>query len=144
MRRLTSREQFQATLAGPVVAKTEHFALHCLALGALAPSAKPTGACNDARDVLFPGGGAWLGAMTPKRWARRAVTRNLIKRQIHHVSASQKQLFTAASHVVRLRAAFDPACFASAASQPLRRFVATQLGELFAQATQRRTARAAR
>lgn len=139
MRRLTSRAQFQATLAGPIVARTEHFALHCLALESSTP-AKPQGLSGDARSVLFPSGGAWLGAMAPKRWARRAVTRNLIKRQIHHVSASQKQLFAAASHVVRLRAGFDPAHFASAASKPLRKFVAKQLGELFAQATLRRAA----
>lgn len=137
MRRLTSREQFQATLDGPVVARTEHFALHCLALEASTPRSRQD-ARVDARATLFPGGGVWLGAMAPKRWARRAVTRNLIKRQIHHVSASQKQFFPAASHVVRLRAAFDQARFASAASKPLRQFVAKQLDALFEQATQRR------
>lgn len=143
VRRLTSREQFQATLAGPVVAKTEHFALHLLTLEALTPSGPP-GSKGDARAVLFPGAGAWLGAMAPKRWARRAVTRNLIKRQIHHVSSSQQHLFAAAAHVVRLRAAFDPARFASASSKPLRKFVAKQLADLFTQAAPHRAAGAGR
>ena len=143
MRRLTSREQFQATLAGPIVAKTEHFALHRLALEASTP-ARHQASSGDAWAALFPGGGVWLGAMAPKRWARRAVTRNLIKRQIHHVSASQQHLFAAAAHVVRLRAAFDPVRFASAASKPLRSLVAMQLDELFKQAAQRRAAGAGR
>jgi ribonuclease P protein component len=30
---------------------------------------------------------AWLGAMVPKRWARRSVTRHTIKRQIYAVSS---------------------------------------------------------
>ena len=143
MRRLTSREQFHATLAGPIVAKTEHFALHRLTLETSTP-AGPQSPSDDAKAVLFPGGGAWLGAMAPKRWARRAVTRNLIKRQIHHVSASQQHLFSAAAHVVRLRAAFDPGRFASAASKPLRKLVATQLGDLFKQAALRQAAGAGR
>jgi RNase P protein component len=28
----------------------------------------------------------WIGALIPKRWAKRAVTRNAIKRQIYTVS----------------------------------------------------------
>lgn len=136
MRRLTSREQFQAILAGPVVAKTEHFALHCLA-----PPAKPQGLNSDAWTALFPGGGMWLGAMVPKRWAKRAVTRNLIKRKIHQVSASQQSSLPAAAHVVRLRTAFSQGSFPSAASKPLRKLVAAQLAELFQQASLRLVAK---
>ena len=45
----------------------------------------------------------WLGAMVPKRWARRAVTRNAIKRQIYNVSERFGDRLPVAAHVVRLR-----------------------------------------
>jgi hypothetical protein len=48
-----------------------------------------------------------MGAMVPKRWAKRAVTRNTIKRQIYSVSSEQAISVPAAAHVVRLRAGFD-------------------------------------
>ena len=45
--------------------------------------------------------------MVPKRWARRAVTRNTIKRQIYAVGALFEARLPQAAHVVRLRTAFD-------------------------------------
>ena len=36
--------------------------------------------------TLFSIEDVWMGALVPKRWARRAVTRNAIKRQIYSVS----------------------------------------------------------
>ena len=62
-------------MAGAPVAKTPHFALHRAALSS----------ATDGR-ALFPVADAWLGVMLPKRWARRAVTRNTIRRQIYEVS----------------------------------------------------------
>lgn len=143
MRRLTSREQFQAILAGPIVAKTEHFALHRLA-PPVSPPARPLGLNSDAWGALFPGGGVWLGAMVPKRWAKRAVTRNLIKRQIHHVSALQQSSLAVAAHVVRLRTGFSQGSYPSAASKPLRELVAAQLAELYQQASVRLVANVGR
>ena len=52
--------------------------------------------------------------MVPKRWARRAVTRNAIRRQIYAVTGSLQPPLPAAVHLVRLRAAFAPAQFPSA------------------------------
>jgi ribonuclease P protein component len=92
MQRLQTRAQFQAVLAGATVARTAHFALHRCALD-LASSAQP----------LFASDDVWLGAMVPKRWARRAVTRNAIKRQIYTVSAAPGVALPRAAHVVRLR-----------------------------------------
>ena len=69
MHRLKTRPQFQATMAAGTIARTAHFALHCLALESPHP--------------LFAPEGASLGALVPKRWARRAVTRNTIRRQIY-------------------------------------------------------------
>ena len=122
MQRLQSRAQFQAVLAGASVARTAHFVLHRCALDIPADACKP----------LFHLSDAWLGAMVPKRWARRAVTRNAIKRQIYSVSTETEFAWPVAAHVVRLRAAFDRKQFVSASSDPLKLAVRAELRQLFA------------
>jgi len=121
MQRLQTRAQFQAVLAGSTVARTSHFALHRCALG---------GASDDAA-TLFDPPALWLGAMVPKRWARRAVTRNAIKRQVYNVSSSFEAALPQAAHVVRLRAGFDRKEFASASSDRLKAAVRAELHQLF-------------
>jgi ribonuclease P protein component len=135
VQRLKTRSQFQAVLAGSTVARTAHFALHCAALdgpvvkqNASEPSKAPALALFAVRDV-------WMGAMVPKRWAKRAVTRNAIKRQIYSVSNDFKSLLSVAGHVVRLRAGFDRKLFVSATSDELKTAVRHELQELFARAT---------
>jgi ribonuclease P protein component len=76
----------------------------------------------------------WVGALIPKRWARRAVTRNAIKRQIFNVSQSLETELPAAAHVVRLCAAFDRARFVSASSDALKQAVRAELHQLFTRA----------
>jgi len=142
MQRLKTRAQFQAALAGGTVARTPHFALHrcSLDVGQVAPE---NGAAIDAADndaggkralQLFNAEGVWIGAMVPKRWARRAVTRNAIKRQIYQVSAGCEPGFLHAAHVVRLRAGFDRKEFVSATSDRLKAAVRAELDQLFARA----------
>ena len=75
-----------------------------------------------------------MGAMVPKRWAKRAVTRNAIKRQIYTLSASAEATLQVAAHVVRLRAAFDRALFVSASSEVLKAAVRSELQQLFVRA----------
>jgi ribonuclease P protein component len=125
VQRLKTRAQFQAVMAGAIVARTPHFALHRLAAGPAGPS---DGA---AAPVCLPGG-ACIGAVVPKRWAKRAVTRNTIKRQIFAVSAAHEARLLEAAHVVRLRSAFDRAEFVSATSDRLRVAVRTELEQLLA------------
>lgn len=72
--------------------------------------------------------------MVPKRWAKRAVTRNAIKRQIYTVSAQFEPHLGIAAHVVRLRATFDRAEFVSATSERLKAAVRAELLSLFARA----------
>jgi ribonuclease P protein component len=72
--------------------------------------------------------------MVPKRWAKRAVTRNAIKRQIYTVSAEFESSLTESAHVVRLRSGFDRAQFVSAASDVLKLAVRTELLSLFGRA----------
>jgi len=81
--------------------------------------------------ALFPVQGVWLGAMVPKRWAKRAVTRNAIKRQIYNVSAEFESALNDRAHLVRLRSGFDRAQFVSATSEALKSAVRAELVQLF-------------
>jgi ribonuclease P protein component len=150
VQRLKTRAQFEAVMAGTTVSRTAHFALHrrpldsppasnegpdsskvasegCLPIAATGPGSTGPKALFAVRD-------AWIGALVPKRWAKRAVTRNAIKRQIYTVSQAMQPPLPAAAHVVRLRAAFDRTEFISASSPALKRAVRGELQELFARA----------
>ncbi len=116
MQRLRNRAQFQAVLAGPPVAKTAHFALHRAPLDG-----------GRAAPVLFPSADVWLGVMLPKRWARRAVTRNALRRQIYEVARSLPGALPQAAWVVRLRSEFSRKQFVSATSEPLKRAARAEL-----------------
>jgi len=119
-------------MAGTTVSRTAHFVLHRAPLDA-SPAA-PAGPGTDRTRVLFAVREAWIGALVPKRWAKRAVTRNAIRRQIYAVSRDLEPRLPAAAHVVRLRAGFDRARFASATSTALKLAVRGELHELFARA----------
>jgi ribonuclease P protein component len=134
LQRLQTRAQFQAVLAGTTIARSEHFALHRSTLVTLAPSGPSVLCASDgvvARQApLFPVADLWLGAMVPKRWAKRAVTRNAIKRQIYTVSADFSPPQREAAFVVRLRRDFSRKVFLSASSDLLKQAVRTELLQL--------------
>ena len=136
MQRLKTRRQFQAVLAGGKVAATAHFVLHRCVLhsGGSVPGQPPTGL--ESKALLFSPSDVWLGAMVPKRWAKRAVTRNSIKRQIYNVSSEFESVLPIAAHVVRLRSGFDRSRFVSASSDALKAAVRGELVQLFSNATQ--------
>ena len=123
MQRIRNRAQFQAVLAGPPVAKTAHFALH---RGALDGE-------HEGR-LLFAVADAWLGVLLPKRWARRAVTRNTIRRQIYETARAVPVGLPHAAWVVRLRSEFSRKQFVSATSEPLKRAVRAELQQLLGKA----------
>ena len=138
MQRLKTRPQFQAALAGGTVSRTPHFALHRLHLGETSVGSSSLQADDSqvqvAQVALFQPKAVWLGAMVPKRWARRAVTRNAIKRQIYVISAQYEVRMPCAAHVVRLRAGFDRKQFISATSTLLKQAVRLELEQLFERA----------
>ena len=101
-------------LAGGIVARTAHFAMH--------------------RAGLAAPGLVRIGAIVPKRLARRAVTRNAIKRQVFNVGTDFKSRLPVAAHVVRLRAGFDNRQFISASSDMLKSAVRHELQQLFTDA----------
>jgi ribonuclease P protein component len=138
LQRLKTRAQFQAVLAGATVARSEHFALHRKLLTVRAPSSAPeTGPSIGAAGFvsseppppvdMFRGADLWLGAMVPKRWAKRAVTRNAIKRQIYSLSAGFSPVRQPAAFVVRLRRDFSRKEYLSASSDRLKHDVRTEL-----------------
>ncbi len=119
VQRLKARSQFQAVLAGAVVARTVHFSMHRAGLPEQLVVAKPA---------------LWMGAMVPKRLAKRAVTRNAIKRQIYNIGTDFKAALPVAAHVVRLRSGFDSKLFVSATSDRLKSAVRQELQQLFTSA----------
>jgi len=74
--------------------------------------------------------------MVPKRWARRAVTRNALKRQIYAVGALYQARLPVAAYVVRLRSSFDRAQFVSASSDALKLAARAELQQLLERAAQ--------
>ena len=150
MQRLQTRAQFQAAMAGGTVSRTAHFALHRLIFseaGLQSDSQLSTGSeklsTGPASQALFPSMVLGLGAMAPKRWAKRAVTRNTVKRQIYHVAPLFEDRLVPAAYVVRLRAGFDRKQFISATSEPLRCAIRAELLQLFDHAVRRQSPRPA-
>jgi ribonuclease P protein component len=126
--RLKQWSEFQAVMSAGTVARTPHFVLH-----QWQPSAKAsTGSGFEETPALFVDGVLRMGALTPKRWAKRAVTRNLIRRQVHAVSREFEKGLVRTAYVVRLRAAFNSQQFTSASSQLLKQTVRDELKQLFA------------
>ena len=84
-------------------------------------------------ETPIPTGGLdrWLGLVVPKRHAKRAVTRTLVKRQIRTVAAACAPLLEPGLWVVRQRFPFDPKLFPSAASDALKEAARAELRALF-------------
>lgn len=134
---------FAAALAAPVVAKTAHFVIHHLAAspasavgrlrGTVVRELSTDGAPNPASSVdnsQLPIDW-WLGLVVPKRHARRAVTRNLLKRQMRAQADGYRHRMPAGQWLVRLRAPFEPRLFPSAAPARLRDVARVELESVF-------------
>lgn len=135
--RLVHSADFQRLLATPAWSRSTHFAVHHLPV---APSRPSKAAAAAGRSDLFTGGvdnmpepvddlsgRHWLGAVLPKRLARRAVTRNLLRRQIRAAVARHAGTLPGGLWVVRLRAGFAREIFPSAASGALREAARSEL-----------------
>lgn len=133
MRKLKTRAQFQAMMAHLPVAKTPHFVLYRLPAGHCASSTNADAPAVDgaylpvadflqaqrafaacAENEKASTDHLWLGALVPKRWAKHAVTRNLVRRQIAAVLAQTQQhpcpsgdeAFAPKAFLVRMRDGF--------------------------------------
>lgn len=126
----------ERALSSRPCARSEHFVLHHVVSEApLAAELSTDAAQSDARYVEDR---RRFGTVVPKRHARRAVTRNLIKRQGRAAFASSAARLSAGDWLLRLRSAYSAAQFPSAASGALRTRLREELRALFASACEAR------
>ena len=91
-------------------------------------STPPAPILTPAVDILP--GTVWIGCVVPKRHAKRAVTRSLLKRQIRASFGRHQQQLPSGLWLVRLRAGFPVAEFTSARSEALARAARAELDGL--------------
>jgi len=150
---ISKAAEFERVLRVPARWRTEHFALHhCAPAQArtafeLRPAAAAISLVTPQMPDLSTGqapilsqgvddsdaGLPWLGLVVPKRFAKRAVTRSLLKRRMRMAFVSASALRTG-WWVCRLRAPFPVAKYPSARSQMLDDVVRAELDELLAAA----------
>ena len=132
--RLTSAADFQRVLQTRQLSRSPLFAVHHLRQrpGPAPAAAKLSTAPGDvpAAPVDDLVSGWWLGLVVPKRHARRAVTRSLIKRQMREALRRHQQHLPPGQWVLRLRAPIDLKRFPSAASDALRALVRAEMEQL--------------
>lgn len=148
--RIVRPADFQRVLGAPQRSRSAHFAIHYVAglpsrpkasmpgmeLMATMPSLSPELSTDEALPAVpaVDEPAVWLGLVIPKRHAKRAVTRNLIKRQVRAVLLQHACELPSGLWVVRLRAPFDKQQFHSPGSDPLRACAREELSELFGRA----------
>lgn len=134
---LAAPADFERVLGRRPVARSPHFSLHhAVPEGAelsTGGSASESGAVESPSRPALSG---WrLGLVVPKRHARRAVTRNLVKRQARAAMLQHLHHLPAGDWVVRLRTPFERELFPSAASGALKLAVRDELASLFGAAS---------
>lgn len=156
--RLVQSAHFECAMAAPQKSRSIHFAVHYLAQRPVAAreqrAAAPERGFADAiplnptdlstglqADGTMPVDDSpqahWLGYVVPKRHAKRAVTRSLLKR---HIRAAFERHAAALPHgiwLVRLRSPFARTDFASARSEALAQQARLELDRLLEQAAAR-------
>ncbi|MBS0445012.1 MAG: ribonuclease P protein component [Proteobacteria bacterium] len=150
--RLTRSADFERVLRARSRVRSAHFAIHHVADWPASRSRTAEQAASyklstsestasaqlvDDLPAAAPALPLWLGAVVPKRHARRAVTRTLLKRQIRAAVSERRAALAGGLWVVRLCAPFERTQFPSAASAALARAVRTELEGLLRQAAGR-------
>ena len=154
--RLVRSTDFERVLRTRSCASSPHFALHHVAEAPGLPFkrvAEPAGPPKLSTDPTLPDPlpvdepvaaavltaptALWFGIVVPKRHARRAVTRTLLKRQIRAAMGGHADALARGLWVVRLRAPFDRERFTSAASDALRHSARDELAGLLAKVARR-------
>ena len=138
------KADFERLLATRSRARSTHFALHHVsgvpfrplppALRAAAAELSTVLAPSHPQPVDDSAGGHWIGCVVPKRHARRAVTRNLLKRQIRATFDRHASALPVGLWLVRLRAGFPVAEFPSARSVVLAQAARAELDGLLSRA----------
>jgi ribonuclease P protein component len=140
--RLVHTADFERVLATSPRSRSAHFAVHHVvgepSRGQRAGgetlreelSTEPDQNVPEPVDKVLPR--HWLGCVIPKRHARRAVTRTLLKRQIREAMRSHADALLPGLWLVRLRSPFALTQFVSAASPALRLAAHDELHKLLA------------
>jgi ribonuclease P protein component len=148
MDRIVHKADFERVLATRSRSRSTHFALHHLASAPVPRIWQPKVAidtelstglapnCPQAVDDSSDGvlAGCWFGCVVPKRHARRAVTRTLLKRQVRSAFQRWGSTLPAGLWLVRLRAPFAKQDFLSARSTLLATAARTELEALLSRA----------
>jgi ribonuclease P protein component len=122
--------RFARVLSVAPCARTDHFMLHHLGSAQLS-----TGLDQDRPAVVDESPApTWLGLVVPKRHAKRAVTRNLMRRQMRACMDQYGAGLPAGDWVLRLRKPHDRKQFPSARSEVLAACVRQELQLLFERA----------
>jgi ribonuclease P protein component len=130
-------DALKALLSAPTLAKTAHFVLQATperaVLQELPTEAAPDRTESVDNSVSIAAPVLRLALVVPKRHAKRAATRNLIKRQMREAVRRRVDDWTGRQMLIRQRGAFDSKQYPSAASAALRAAVRSELESLFAQ-----------
>lgn len=142
--RLLRKSDFARVLAIPPCLRSTHFAVHHLQAWPSVPAKRESERskaklCTDHAPVGLDSVdnsvcGVWLGQVLPKRHARRAVTRNLLRRQVRAAVQRHEAALRPGLWLVRLRQPFSTRHFRSAGSGTLRAAAANELNGLLARA----------
>lgn len=116
-------------MAAGWIARTPHFVLHKLGVNAI----EQTGPGFQKTPAPFVQGVLHMGALTPKRFAKKAVTRNTIRRLVYETTRAWAEKLEPNAYVVRLRASYNTEKFVSASSDVLKKALAQELTQLFKQ-----------
>ncbi|MEN9416402.1 MAG: hypothetical protein RI988_22 [Pseudomonadota bacterium] len=149
--RLRQGADFQRLLAAPVQRRSAHFCLQFVqgtptvprpVAKAVGPEEFSTGSSGiltkpvdnstgpDRSAGLAQPDGRWLGCVVPKRHARRAVTRSMLKRQMRAAAERHAQSLAPGLWLLRLRSGFPVKQFPSADSSALRAAARAELDTL--------------
>ncbi|MDQ2779195.1 MAG: ribonuclease P protein component [Pseudomonadota bacterium] len=144
VRRLVNKADFERLLSTRGAVRSVHFALHHVSG---APCGSPwvekqasISKLSTGQELQVSGAvdkqppGVWLGCMAPKRHARRAVTRNLLKRQMRGAAARHVGGMAPGLWLIRLRAPFAVLQFPSARSVALSVVARAELDALLTRA----------
>ncbi len=144
--RLIHKADFERLLGTPAWSRSAHFSVHHVQAPSLTPLWKHAmpqteELSTDCAELKHkpvdksssPDLAQHLGAVVPKRHAKRAVTRSLLKRQIRAAFAEHAMQLPAGQWLVRLRQPFDPKQFVSARSVALKNAAQQELRQLFSQ-----------
>ena len=139
---LVHKADFERLLSTRSRTRSAHFALHHVNTGPSAPakpvSKAPTTELSTEVEQLAPQAvddlptAVWFGCVVPKRHAKRAVTRNLIRRQIREAFVRHEPRLPRGLWMLRLVGGFAPAQFVSARSEALAMAARAEIDTLMA------------